>query len=174
MDETRQRCRNVISSRLSKVIVNTTDYTNEKLLDILATEIDKGIVNYMIDKNVVKFEKGVYTERLRTVLWNLTNKANPGLLERVLSRDISIKHLCQTMTHREMFAERYTQADAELQQEFEHLHGIIELEDRPDGMLVCGKCKSKKTSYYELQTRSGDEPMTVFAQCFKCKNHWRQ
>ena len=27
------------------------------------------------------------------------------------------------------------------------------------GMFTCGKCKSSKTSYYQLQTRSADEPM---------------
>jgi len=43
----------------------------------------------------------------------------------------------------------------------------------PDGILTC-KCGSKKTSYYELQTRSADEPMTVFAKCHVCSNRWKQ
>jgi DNA-directed RNA polymerase subunit M/transcription elongation factor TFIIS len=46
--------------------------------------------------------------------------------------------------------------------------------DMPDGMLQCRKCGSKKTSYYELQTRSADEPMTVFARCHECPNRWKQ
>ena len=28
-----------------------------------------------------------------------------------------------------------------------------------NGLLKCGKCKSTKTSYYQMQTRSADEPM---------------
>jgi len=43
----------------------------------------------------------------------------------------------------------------------------------PDGMLTCGKCKMKKTSSYEMQTRSADEPMTIFATCLCCGHRWR-
>jgi DNA-directed RNA polymerase subunit M/transcription elongation factor TFIIS len=31
-----------------------------------------------------------------------------------------------------------------------------------EGLLKCGKCKSLKTTYYQLQTRSADEPMVRF------------
>ncbi len=49
--------------------------------------------------------------------------------------------------------------------------------DMPDGHLECYKCKNKgqphkKTSYYQQQTRSADEPMTTFAQCHLCGNKW--
>lgn len=42
-----------------------------------------------------------------------------------------------------------------------------------DSMLTCGKCGMKKTSSYEMQTRSADEPMTIFATCLCCGNRWR-
>eukprot|EP00056_Hartaetosiga_gracilis_P022617 m.31883 g.31883 ORF g.31883 m.31883 type:complete len:254 (-) comp9739_c0_seq1:568-1329(-) len=41
-------------------------------------------------------------------------------------------------------------------------------------MLTCGKCGSKECQYKEMQTRSADEPMTVFATCCKCGFRWRQ
>lgn len=43
----------------------------------------------------------------------------------------------------------------------------------PDGAFKCGKCKSMKTTYYQLQTRSADEPISTFIQCTKCNNRWR-
>lgn len=43
----------------------------------------------------------------------------------------------------------------------------------PDGMFKCGKCKSMKTTYYQLQTRSADEPMTTFVTCINCNNCWK-
>ncbi len=43
----------------------------------------------------------------------------------------------------------------------------------PDSMLTCGKCGMSKTTSYEMQTRSADEPMTVFASCLCCGNRWR-
>jgi DNA-directed RNA polymerase subunit M/transcription elongation factor TFIIS len=42
-----------------------------------------------------------------------------------------------------------------------------------DGQFKCGKCKSQKTSYYQLQTRSADEPMTTFVTCTACGNRWK-
>jgi transcription elongation factor S-II len=39
--------------------------------------------------------------------------------------------------------------------------------------FVCGRCKKREVSYYELQTRSGDESMTIFAKCINCGNSWK-
>ena len=41
------------------------------------------------------------------------------------------------------------------------------------GEFVCRKCKQNKTTHYSLQTRSSDEPMTVFVCCLTCGNRWR-
>jgi DNA-directed RNA polymerase subunit M/transcription elongation factor TFIIS len=39
----------------------------------------------------------------------------------------------------------------------------------------CPRCKQRKCSYTEVQTRSADEPMTIFVTCVnpKCKHQWR-
>lgn len=42
-----------------------------------------------------------------------------------------------------------------------------------EGFFTCGRCKSKKTSYYQLQTRSADEPMTTFVTCHQCDRNWK-
>lgn len=42
-----------------------------------------------------------------------------------------------------------------------------------EGLFRCGKCKSKKTTYYQLQTRSADEPMTTFVTCMNCEKRWK-
>ena len=41
-------------------------------------------------------------------------------------------------------------------------------------LFKCRKCGSRETSYYEVQTRSADEPMTQFITCLKCDNRWKQ
>ncbi len=38
----------------------------------------------------------------------------------------------------------------------------------------CRRCGQKQCSYYQLQTRSADEPMTTFIKCLVCNNEWRQ
>lgn len=42
-----------------------------------------------------------------------------------------------------------------------------------EGFFVCGRCKSNKTTYYQLQTRSADEPMTVYVSCLNCDKNWK-
>ena len=47
------------------------------------------------------------------------------------------------------------------------------LENIPDGIFTCGRCKSRKVTYYQLQIRSADEPMTTFCTCHNCDNRWK-
>lgn len=42
-----------------------------------------------------------------------------------------------------------------------------------EGVFKCGKCKSKHTTYYQMQTRSADEPMTTFVTCLDCEKRWK-
>ena len=42
-----------------------------------------------------------------------------------------------------------------------------------EGMFQCVKCRSKATSYYSLQTRSADEPMTNYITCHNCSYNWK-
>ena len=36
----------------------------------------------------------------------------------------------------------------------------------------CGRCKERDCSYYQLQVRCSDEPMTTFINCLNCGNNW--
>ena len=53
------------------------------------------------------------------------------------------------------------------------------LGDSYEGMFECMKCKrnkaqnTRKTTYYQMQTRSADEPMTTFVSCHECGNRWK-
>jgi DNA-directed RNA polymerase subunit M len=38
----------------------------------------------------------------------------------------------------------------------------------------CQKCGNKKAEYWEVQTRSADEPPTRFHKCTKCGHTWRE
>jgi transcription elongation factor S-II len=40
-------------------------------------------------------------------------------------------------------------------------------------LFTCGRCKSTKTTSTQKQTRSADEPMTVFVLCINCGKRWK-
>jgi len=42
-----------------------------------------------------------------------------------------------------------------------------------EGFFKCKRCKTMKTTFYQLQTRSADEPMTTFVTCLNCDAHWK-
>jgi transcription elongation factor S-II len=40
--------------------------------------------------------------------------------------------------------------------------------------MHCSSCKKKtRCDYYQLQTRSADEPMTTFVTCLECDKRWK-
>lgn len=41
-------------------------------------------------------------------------------------------------------------------------------------MFRCSRCGKRQCTYYEMQTRSADEPMTQFIRCLNCGKQWRQ
>ena len=41
-------------------------------------------------------------------------------------------------------------------------------------MFKCTRCGKRQCTYYEMQTRSADEPMTQFVRCLNCGKQWRQ
>lgn len=50
------------------------------------------------------------------------------------------------------------------------LQETVELKD---AFIVCKKCKSSEVDTEQKQTRSADEPMTIFCKCRKCQTCFR-
>ncbi|KCZ80506.1 hypothetical protein H312_02105 [Anncaliia algerae PRA339] len=50
-------------------------------------------------------------------------------------------------------------------------------EDESKTLDFCEKlceCGETRVSYFQMQTRSADEPMTIFYKCTSCKATWRE
>jgi transcription elongation factor S-II len=150
----------------------------EPILDdeINATNLEKAIFNYTIkeatSRKIIKkwdnpYFAQLYLDRLRTIYFNLKK---PELLEQIKNGEITPQTLA-FMTHQEMdpaqwkdLIERKTKRDAS--------KFTTNLQASTD-MFTCKKCRSKKCTFYELQTRSADEPATIFVTCLDCGKHWK-
>ena len=110
-----------------------------------------------------------YFGKVRSIAFNLQNESNPNFLEKFENHKISVKKL-PYMTHYEIFPEMYEPIFEKLAQK----HMPKEPDLSVDGLFKCGKCKTMKTTFYCLQTRSADEPMTAFINCLKCGNRWKE
>jgi transcription elongation factor S-II len=137
----------------------------------LATNLEKGIYNFAIKeantrKIIKKWENPhfvqLYLDRLRSIYVNLKN---PDLLDHLKMGEISPQSLA-FMTHQEMNPARWRiLIDQKMKRDANKFTDNIRAST---DMFTCKKCKSKRTTYYELQTRSADEPATIFVTCLDC------
>ena len=149
------------------------------LLDIDETDafnLEKGIFNYAIKeatlkKIVKKWENphfvSLYKDRLRSIYMNLKNEHFKKMIE---NNEIEIKQLA-FMTHHEFNPQRWRKMiEKKMKKDASKLNDNIQAST---DMYTCKKCKSKRCTYYEMQTRSADEPATIFVTCLDCGKHWR-
>ncbi|EGW34900.1 uncharacterized protein SPAPADRAFT_131482 [Spathaspora passalidarum NRRL Y-27907] len=113
-----------------------------------------------------------YRNKLRSFTMNLRNKKNPELRERLLTQAILAANFIK-MTPSEMAPESLKKEIEKLnKQNLFDAQGATEKRAVTD-RFTCGKCKHKKVSYYQMQTRSADEPLTTFCTCENCGNRWK-
>ena len=157
---------------------NVRDMLGRRLPDAqnVCSNIEKGVFNWSLEKaeelNVIKRWDAtgfvqIYTDRLRSVMRNLSSK---DLRERVLRRELRAHELAY-MSHHDMQPGRWADLIAAKKLKDENRYAP-RLEASTDN-FTCYKCRSKKCSYYQLQTRSADEPMTTFVTCLECGNRWK-
>ena len=113
-----------------------------------------------------------YKQRLMSILFNM--RKNPKLVEGIVKT--------KTINPAEVGGMEPEQ----LWPQGPHAKAIMDLREKDlakevakakadeayEGILTCPKCKGKKTSYYQMQTRSADEPATNFCSC-ACGHRWR-
>lgn len=117
--------------------------------------------------------RNAYTHKVLSVRYNLGQR--PDILQKMKASEYSIKEFVFAKPH-EICPDKWEAAFESAAKKALRFSdaSCVDAKDLPDGMLVCGKCKSRKTSYAEFQVRSADEPMTVFARCHNCGSRWKQ
>jgi len=148
----------------------------------LAEHIEVCIFNHTIRKcrknNVPRYWKDArfryaYSTKAQSMLFNLQHPKNPGCLSRVLDGSMGAKKL--THGHpAELFPELWDEVFERVANKQLRKQLTVDINSVPDsGEHKCGKCKSRKTTYTQLQTRSSDEPMTTFVVCLNCQTRWK-
>lgn len=116
----------------------------------------------------------VYSAIARRILGNLCPTSyvkNTTLWERFRAGEITLAQIAN-QNYYEMYPDVWQQmVDHQAKRERTQLEGDF---SRATDKWLCNGCKMRKCTYYELQTRSADEPMTIFIQCLNCGKRWTQ
>lgn len=160
-----------IENILKKVISNHTD----------AVLVEQGVYNYSIqcsyEENIIprwdnKVFKSKYLNRIRSIYTNLKPDSyvgNVNYSKRFADGEILPQNIAN-MQPDEVFPELWKDIK---ENEYRKNHQLYMT--KPVSMsddIMCTRCKKKEIIYFEAQTRSADEPMTLFITCINCGKKW--
>ena len=149
----------------------------------LSKNIEKSIYNYVIDvakeKNITRLWSNnvllnLYINKCISIYTNLKQDSyikNNYLLKNILEETINPNKIANLSVY-DIFPDNWKEL-INKKSKMDELKYKLKPEAMTD-QFKCGKCYSRSCSYYEVQTRSADEPMTQFITCLDCKNRWKQ
>jgi len=156
---------------------------NEFKDELLSRRIEQQLYNMSIRVAKERFIKRkwdnplfsqLYVSKIRSFYSNIAENShvtNPDFRQKVVSGDIKIDQIPNLSVYDicpSMWADLL---DIKIKRD------KLKYEMKPTAMtdqFKCRKCSSRSCSYYEVQTRSADEPMTQFISCLDCGNRWKQ
>lgn len=166
---------------------NTGDAIRDKCLEMLlvalmvdnpSEEPDELVLSTCRSIETFLFEEfnsqtsAAYKAKFRSRYLNLKDKNNLHLRQALLSGTIAPKRFC-SMSSSELASEERRQEDRRLMEQNLSQSRAAQDNEAETDQFRCGRCGQRRTKYYQLQTRSADEPMTTFVTCINCGNRWK-
>jgi transcription elongation factor S-II len=144
--------------------------------DKKSINMEKAIYNFTIkegkiQKIINKWDNKQFVTLYISKLWTIFNNLkNPTILKQLNDGEI-LPQTLPFMSHQEMNSDRWKDLiERKIKRDESKYSNRLEAST---DMFTCSKCKSKKCTYYELQTRSADEPATIFVTCLNCGKNWK-
>jgi len=107
----------------------------------------------------------IYKDKFRSIWMNICKINTMIQSQQVSPEEVSF------LTHQEIYPEAWKQRiEAKIERDHKKYENDTEGASQE---FKCSRCHQRKTTYYQVQTRSADEPMTTFVTCLHCGNHWK-
>lgn len=172
------KCNEITRDKIRELLLEAFSKVPGEADEDLKDEVDAcDPIRVAVSVESVMFEKmgrsnGAQKVKYRSIIFNLKDPKNPDLRRKVLLGQVKAERLID-MSPEEMASD---QRQREIEQIKEKALFECERAAAPKAstdQFKCGRCGKKETTYYQLQTRSADEPMTTFVTCVNCNNHWK-
>jgi transcription elongation factor S-II len=114
-----------------------------------------------------------YKAKFRSKYMNLANRQSGRHLRfGLLDGAIAAPKFCSMSAGEMASEERRKELDSIREANLKAAQAAKDTQAETD-QFKCGRCGKRKCKYYQLQTRSADEPMTTFVTCVNCGNRWK-
>tara|TARA_Y100000389_G_scaffold40753_1_gene35321 strand:+ start:141 stop:662 length:522 start_codon:yes stop_codon:yes gene_type:complete len=143
----------------------------------ITENLEKGIYNYTIWCSKKRFQlcnwdnqifTEIYKNKMKQICANLLPKSyinNVNLLTKLKNKEM-LPHEVAFYSPCELFPECW---DKIIQEKKKRDSMLSEIDfGQATNQFKCSRCKNNKTTYYTAQTRSADEPETIFITCLTC------
>lgn len=175
--ETNENNKNILRDKFINLLKDNIELSELEIIDL-----EIGVFNSSLDyATSLKIQlswscqlfANTYLNIARSVYSNLKKNSyirNVNLLERLKNNEFT-PHELAYMQCDEIYPERWKDIIEKQKLKFKAAYEIKQVS--MTDAIKCGKCKNNKISYQELQTRSGDESMTIFFTCIVCGHKWK-
>ncbi|XP_030543923.2 transcription elongation factor TFIIS [Rhodamnia argentea] len=169
-DSLRDKVRELLVEALSKVVSEADDDIKNEVNACDPIRVAVTVESLMFEK--MGRSNGTQKFKYRSIMFNIKDPNNPDLRRKVLLGEVKPERLI-TMTPDEMASDQRQLENHQIKEK-----ALFDCErggppKATTDQFKCGRCGQRKTTYYQLQTRSADEPMTTFVTCVNCNNHWK-
>ena len=161
------------------VSILNNELTNEKLTRQIEQQLYNQTIRSAKNKCMKRswdntLFKQLYISKIRSFYSNICESSyiqNPDFKQKILNGSIKVDQISNLSVY-DIYPDNWSELlDKKIKRD------KLKYEMKPTAMtdqFKCRKCSSRSCSYYEVQTRSADEPMTQFITCLDCGNRWKQ
>ncbi|GAA5878915.1 hypothetical protein JCM1840_000838 [Sporobolomyces johnsonii] len=166
-EETGDKTREICCQLIYDALASDSEHPSDLIL-----QRARALERYVWEQNPPPAGTKTYRDKMRSFNFNLKAANNPTLREDVVSGEISIAQL-YNMSPKDMASEEQKALNRKLVAENLFNAQAAAPQQAETDAFQCGKCKQRRCMYYQMQTRSADEPMTTFVTCLNCNNRWK-
>ncbi|KAJ8540190.1 hypothetical protein K7X08_026579 [Anisodus acutangulus] len=169
-DSVRDKVRELLAEALCKVSGEVDDDLRDEVNACDPYRVAVQVETAMFEK--WGRSNGTQKFKYRSIMFNIKDQNNQDFRRKVLLGKFPPRSITE-LTPEEMASEERQKQNEKIKEKalFNSERGLPA--QASTDKFKCGRCRKNQCTYYQMQTRSADEPMTTYVTCVNCQNRWK-